>query len=266
MTSRQIVGPVLRACIAAALATVAGCSWMQKAPKASDIPIVGHHSDLRVEAVRSIKTLQVKRIAVMPIVEDPGADKAIADGASESISAELYSQMALAAGWEVIPESDVADQMQKLPPPTMANLRDVAIALGHALSADAVLYGSVERYRERVGVDYAAQSPASVSFKLHVVDVTLKEVVWSATFDRTQKALTENVFNLVEFVKSNGRWVRAHEIANQGVVEAVANLHDSLNLMANVNHFEAGSYEEMKSGAQRYRTEHQVQGSGFDSL
>lgn len=251
--------------MAASLATMVGCSWLQNAPKATDIPIVGHHSDLRVEAVRSIKTIQVKRIAVMPIVEDPGADKAIADGASESISAELYSQMSLAAGWEVVPESDVADQMQKLPPPTMANIRDVATALGHALSADAVLYGSVQRYRERVGVDYAAQSPASVSFKLHLVDVSLKQVVWTATFDRTQKALTENVFNLVEFVKSNGRWVRAHEIANQGVVEAVANLHDSLNLLANVNHFEAGSYEEMKSGAQRFRSEHQVQGAGFDS-
>jgi TolB-like protein len=263
--SRRIAGSIARASLVVSVATAVGCSWMQNAPKATVIPIVGHHSDLRVEAVRSIKTIQVRRIAVMPIVEDPGADKAIADGASESISAELYSQMSLAAGWEVIPESDVADQLQKLPPPTMANLQDDAIALGHALSADAVLYGSVQRYRERVGVDYAAQSPASVSFKLHLIDVNLKQVVWTASFDRTQKALTENVFNLVEFVKSNGRWVRAHEIANQGVEEAVANLHDSLNLLANVNRFEAGSYEEMKSGAERYRSEHQVQGSGFDS-
>jgi len=48
--------------------------------------------------------------------------------------------------------------------------------------------------------------------------------------------------------------VRAHEIAQEGVKEAVANLHGDLNLTKNVRRFETGTYGELKSGQQRYST------------
>ena len=51
-------------------------------------------------------------------------------------------------------------------------------------------------------------------------------MVWNAKLARQQKALFENVFNLANFVQ--GRWVRAHEIAQRGIQEAVANLHDEV--------------------------------------
>jgi hypothetical protein len=48
--------------------------------------------------------------------------------------------------------------------------------------------------------------------------------------------------------------VRAHEIAQEGVKEAVADLHGDLNLQKNVKRFETGTYGELKSGQQRYNT------------
>ena len=46
--------------------------------------------------------------------------------------------------------------------------------------------------------------------------------------------------------------MRAHEIAQEGVEEAVANLHGDLTLSSNVKRFETGTYSQQKSGQQRY--------------
>ncbi len=210
-------------------------------------------SELQSHAVRSIKTVQVNRVAVMPLIDaPPPGGEPLAQDAAEAVTAELYSQVSVAGGWDVVPSEDVAEAMQKLPPTTPNNLDQNALQLGHDVSADGVIYGTVERYKERVGLDYAAASPASVMFSLKFVDLKTKQVVWMAKFAKSQKALNQNIFDLANFVQRSARWVRAHEIALEGVKEAVADLHGNLNLQPNVKRFETGSYGELKSGAQRY--------------
>ncbi len=210
--------------------------------------------DLQAHAVRSIKQVKVDRIAVMPVVANPGTNgDVVADGGPDAVTAELYTQVALAGGWDVVPQDDVVRAMTNLPPTTPQNLDENAIKLGHALSVDGVLYGVLERYREREGLDYAAASPASVAFALKFVDMQTKQVVWSAKFAKAQKALAQNVFELANFVQHQARWVRAHEIAQDGVALAVADLHGNLNLTSsNVKRFETGTYGQQKSGQQRY--------------
>jgi hypothetical protein len=207
--------------------------------------------DLQTHAVRSIKQVKVDRIAVMPIVADPGSD-VVADGGPEAVTAEVYMQAASAGGWDVVAQDDVSKAMASMPPTTPADIDQNALALGRAVSVDGVLYGKLERYKEREGIDYAAQSPASVVFSLSFVDMQSKEVVWTAKFAKSQEALSQNIFELANFVQHEGRWVRANEIAMEGVTKAVANLHGDLNLEKNVNHFETGTYGKLKSGQQRY--------------
>jgi hypothetical protein len=213
-----------------------------------------HARNLQSHAVRSIKTITVNRIAVMPLIDGARTTEALAPGGTDSVSAELYSQVAIAGGWEAIPQQDIDQAMQKLPPTTVTNLDANALALGHDVSADGVLYGTVERYRERVGMDYAAATPASVIFSLKFVDVKSKQIVWTAKFAKTQAALSENIFELANFVQRSGRWVRAHEIALEGVKQAVADLHGDLNLQKDIKRFETGSYGQLKSGTSRYGT------------
>jgi hypothetical protein len=211
--------------------------------------------DVKSHAVRSIKTITIDRVAVMPLVDAvPGNGEPLAPGAAEAITAELYSQVALAGGWDTIPEQDVQGALQKMPPTTLADLDQNALQLGHDVSADGVIYGTVERYKERVGMDYSAASPASVAFSLRFVDLKSKEIVWTAKFSKSQAALSENIFDLANFVQRSGRWVRAHEIALEGVKQSVADLHGDLNLQQNSKHFETGTYGELKSGQQRYST------------
>jgi len=231
---------VLGACV-----LIAGCA-------SSRVPFIGVTPDLQVHAVKSIKTVRVARIAVMPLLEAPGkSDGTVTEGSGETVTAELMGQVALAGGWELVPESDISDALQKLPPVTLANQEAVAVELGKKVNADVVLFGTVNRFKERVGIAYAAQSPASVEFTLHLVQVQSGQVVWTAKFAKTQKALFENVFNLVSFIKGEGRWVKAHELAQAGIQEAVANLHDEVTLARAEARFPGGSVEEYKKGILR---------------
>jgi TolB-like protein len=171
----------------------------------------------------------VHRVAVMPIIDHPNATgEAIEDGAAESLTADVWGHMTLVSGWEVVPESDVRGVMQQLPPTTLANMQDNAMKLGRQLSADAVVYGTVTRYQERVGSDYAAKSPAAVAFALHLVDVHNGVVLWTARYARQQEALTQNIFNVGNFLANRGRWVHANDLAQRGVDEALDDLKSKL--------------------------------------
>lgn len=257
MKASWTAGSARLALLAAAL-WVAGCTAMAADAVTSTTGAVSdaiNRRDVKAHAVPSIKTLAINRVAVMPLIDAaPGGGEPLAPGAAEAISAELYSQVAIAGGWDSIPAQDVTDAMQKMPPTTIANLDESALKLGHDVSADGVIYGTVERYKERVGMDYSAASPASVAFSLKFVELKGKQIVWTAKFAKSQAALSQNLFDLANFVQRSGRWVRAHEIALEGVKEAVADLHGDLNLQQNVKRFETGTYGELKSGQQRYNT------------
>jgi hypothetical protein len=81
-----------------------------------------------------------------------------------------------------------------------------------------------------VGYDYAAQTPAAVAFTLNYVDEHSKQIIWTANFAKEQKSLSDNVLDLPNFLSNGGRWVRAHDLAAQGVQEAVANLQSKVTI------------------------------------
>jgi hypothetical protein len=91
--------------------------------------------------------------------------------------------------------------------------------------ADAVLSGRMLRFRERIGESFGAQSPASVAFTLQLVDVKRGEVIWTAEFDETQKALSENLFALADVTQRGVKWLKAEELAEEGVNKAIIQLN-----------------------------------------
>jgi hypothetical protein len=225
-----------------ALLLMAGC--MQIAHDVSNTPefsamsdtvhaLPGLHgtSGLEIHAVRSIKTVIIHKIAVMPLVDQPDQiDKSLPADAPQSITAAIYARANEVGGWEVVPQDDIDAALQQLPPLTVANLDQSAVVLGRKVAADGVIYGVVNRYRERIGFDYAAQTPAAVAFVLNFVDENTKQVVWTAKFAREQKALSQNILDLPNFVSHGARWVRAHDIAVEGISGAIDNLQSKVTI------------------------------------
>lgn len=96
--------------------------------------------------------------------------------------------------------------------------------IGQAFSANAVLTGYAYRWRERQGTDYAVDYPASVAFDLYLVRTDNGGILWKGRFDKTQQALSENLLDMETFFRGKGRWMRAEELADHGLVGLLANL------------------------------------------
>lgn len=95
--------------------------------------------------------------------------------------------------------------------------REVLRRVGSELGAEGVVVGYVYRYRERKGVSYTVEQPASVAFEVHLLRVSDGALVWRGTFDKTQSSLMENVLQIASFFRGKGKWVKAEELTGEGV-------------------------------------------------
>ncbi len=88
---------------------------------------------------------------------------------------------------------------------------------GRTFGVDAAIFGYVYRFKERVGSRYSIESPASVAFGLHLINVKTGRTLWLGHFNETQQSLSENVFKLRTFFQRKGSWITAREMATSGL-------------------------------------------------
>ncbi len=179
----------------------------------------------------------VHLIAVLPIVgaaESPqpktvtvevGSAPLPAD-AARVVTAQIYGVMASSPEWRFVPDLVTAQALHGVPPDE--DLAKRARALGKAVGADSVLYGTVSRYREREGTELGAREPASVSFRLSLFSLASGKTVWSESFDKTQQPLSSDLFNWWMFWRAGPHWFSAPELTRLGVERLLGNLRDRL--------------------------------------
>ncbi len=93
----------------------------------------------------------------------------------------------------------------------------VMIKLGEMLNADYMIAGNVWRYTDRVGTSFSAEKPASVAFAVYLMNMKTGKLIWADSYDKTQQALTENLFNAKDFFKQGAKWLTADELAKFGM-------------------------------------------------
>jgi hypothetical protein len=89
--------------------------------------------------------------------------------------------------------------------------------VGKAFKADAALGGHLYRWHEREGSAAGVSRPASVAFDLQFVRPSDGAVLWRGKFDKTQRSLSENLFDAKTFFQGKGRWMTAEELAGLGL-------------------------------------------------
>lgn len=188
--------------------------------------------NLQSKRSSDLESRRIRRIAVMPPSDTatasfrtpsgPAEPKHTERDPSETLARIIYSAMNAMPNWQIVSDSEVREVSQTISATgEAARLRQ----LGEMVYADAVIVGRVRRYRERVGDEWGAKSPASVAFTLDLVDVRRGDVIWSASFDETQKSLSENIFALGDISARGVRWLTAEQLAQDGVKKAVAQLY-----------------------------------------
>jgi hypothetical protein len=104
--------------------------------------------------------------------------------------------------------------------------RDLWVAVGRALGADAVLGGFIYRFQDRTGHDYGVAEAASVAFDLHLIRVLDGRIQWSGRVDETQQPLSNNIYNIKKFINRGGKWVTSRQMARGGLKSLIADMPD----------------------------------------
>lgn len=184
-------------------------------------------------SVRSFGDLSsVEKIAILPfenMAARHGADATVlnpisgrtfvtgpvADGADLLLTNLLITHMRRDTAFQIVSSPDaskILDEMDKNRGQT-GNRRQLLSQTGQRLGADAIMVGYLYRFRERVGQNIAAQSPASVAFDIYLIDSRQDRLLWNSFYNYTQQALSDNLFDIRNFMQRGGRWVTAEELA-----------------------------------------------------
>jgi len=202
MRPRVIAGFHAAALMGFCLVLASGCAWFRKGEPLEE---------------------PVSLIAVLPLQRAADADPdRLPQGAENMVTAQIYAVLAESPRFRFVPDLTVLDALQRLD--RSGSVEQRAVALGRAVGADAVLFGTVDRVVERQGSEYGAKAPASVSFGLALVSVHSGKILWQARFDRTQQPLTANLFNWWMFWRAGPRWFSAQELARLGVERLLEDL------------------------------------------
>ena len=96
--------------------------------------------------------------------------------------------------------------------------------VGHMFSADGVLIGYLYRWQERLGTAYAVRAAASVAFDLNLIHPADGRFLWKGRFDKTQRSLSEDLFDMDTFLRSKGHWLSAEELSGLGLDDFMKDL------------------------------------------
>jgi hypothetical protein len=147
-----------------------------------------------------------------------GVDQKLNSEAEAVLEDQLLSILSQHAAFDVVPPAQAGPVFQRLRREQMGqNLAQAVAATGRKLGVEAVLVGHIYRFRQRVGGAASAETPASVAFDLAMVRVADAQVLWKNSFDETQKSLSENLFNIEQYMKTGLRWLTAQELARVGM-------------------------------------------------
>ena len=173
-----------------------------------------------------------RRIAVAPFeiagslaeAETPASAESAAGFAAELVARQLAEQLA-ADGREVVAPEDVAQLLRaEAASPDDRTPARAARLVAERFGADAVLLGTLHRFRERRGGAAGSLAPASVGFEVTLVSAPDGKKLWRGLFDETQAGLSENVLNAVRYPGAGTRWLTAEELSRWGAEEVASAL------------------------------------------
>lgn len=174
------------------------------------------------------------KIAVMPFYPDPSLAKDAQAGKRKpleedwAIAASIARDLSMALvarGAQVIPpsEMELSFQGEGVATPRLDAKAAAALA-SRNFRVDAVIVGTVTRWRDRSGDGVGSERPASVAFKVSLHGAPGGERLWEASFDETQPSLTANPFRVTRYPGGGTRWLSAAQLARFGANEVAESL------------------------------------------
>ena len=207
---------------------------------ATSLCILGCTTSLPVSGPEAKQTLVIRSVVVLPFekvteryemgtsVRCPVCGAIFQAGPIE-IGADTYMTEQLMgwvkdnAPWTLIPSGTAEGVRSRILSEEVGmSAHRLLVETGKGLRADAVISGTIYRFKQRIGTSLSVDRPASVALGVHLVRVADGRLIWVGQFDETQHSLSEDLFRLATFVKRGGGWLTAEELATFGLHEIMA--------------------------------------------
>ncbi|MFZ7126362.1 MAG: hypothetical protein ACOWWM_09455 [Desulfobacterales bacterium] len=150
----------------------------------------------------------------------------VEEDASGVLNEHLLSQVRSRTGFNPVPVTEAGDLLASLRDMRESGQSEIRalVSAGRSARADLVMAGYLYRFKRRIGGNFSVESPASVAFELHLIQVEDGQVLWTGTFDETQKSLSENLMELGTFIRRGAKWVTAEQLALPAIDDMISTL------------------------------------------
>lgn len=92
-------------------------------------------------------------------------------------------------------------------------------------SADILFIPQVLTWRDRQGSAAGVTKPAHVRLEFFLLNIKEGNIIGHSVYEVEQQGLTENLLNVGDFFKRQGKWVTAEELAREAMIKAVKDLN-----------------------------------------
>jgi hypothetical protein len=163
---------------------------------------------------------EVSCVAVLPTATPVGNSETISAAKKKSLlEGAVFFDSALVAELGGRTEFKVLTEHQLdsiLGDPWGGRLQQIR-GVGQATGCGAILKTSLSRYRERVGSEMSIETSASAAFSMDLIGVERGVVLWSTSFDETQKALFDDIFSFDKAQKRGFKWLSVEDLSHDGL-------------------------------------------------
>jgi hypothetical protein len=211
----RLFDPVL---IISIIILISGCQLLGRQISQTS-PIPSLNGKIVVLGFRSaVSEIEEAGLIRSPFSESVFVSEPISQDITDKMTYKLFSRLKDYAGYEVIGR-DKEEAILSGPLSSGQGRRDkeTFMRIGGILSAEAVMVGYIYRWRERRGSDYSVDRPASTAFELCLIRSKDGEILWNASFDKTQAPLSENILEARIFFKGKGKWMTVESLADLGL-------------------------------------------------
>jgi hypothetical protein len=207
--------------------TLAGCHGDRRSPPSPQSPSGSTAQTLVVFGFQAAISNEGPELVRNPITGTSFLSWPVSETVVDWMTDQLFEMLVQDKGRRFIPPGQargVVESIIKSDAKIGMHPLELIQDVGKAFGADAVLIGHVYRWQDRVGTDYGIEKPASVAFDLSLVRPSDGAILWRGNYDKTQKSLFENLFDLNTYIKSGGRWLTARELAGFGLEHLLADM------------------------------------------
>lgn len=153
----------------------------------------------------------------------PIAEERVSPAEATALVARYLSEALAQQGVDVTTQEDVSRVLAEAGASGPLAPREVARLAHERFGAQAVVIGTVGRYKERTG-GAQESGAASVWFEVALYTAPAGEKLWAGVFNETQRPLSSNVLSASRFPGGGMRWLSAEELARWGAEQTAARM------------------------------------------